>query len=81
MYWTAKNFQYICVNRPSATLHEDSVMAPKLPREHRVDVNRMFLTTLNIYICVCVCVCVCVCAVISFIGPKRMKRGRIRRGY
>jgi hypothetical protein len=49
MYWTAENFQDICANMPSATLHEDSVMAPKLPIEHRVDVNHMFLTTLNIY--------------------------------
>jgi hypothetical protein len=50
MYWAAENFQDICANMPSATLHEDSVMAPKLPIEHRVDVNHMFLTTLNIYI-------------------------------
>jgi hypothetical protein len=49
MYWTADNLQDICVNRPSATLHEDGVMAPKLPIEHRVDDNRTFLTTLNKY--------------------------------
>jgi hypothetical protein len=59
IYWTAENFQDIWANRPSTTLHEDSVMAPKLPIEHRVDVNRMFLTTLNLYMCVCVCCCCC----------------------
>jgi hypothetical protein len=50
MYWTAENLQDICVNMTSATLHEDGVMAPKLPIEHQVDGNRTFLTTLNIYI-------------------------------
>jgi hypothetical protein len=59
MYWTAENFQDICANMPSATLHEDSVMAPKLPIEHRVDVNHMFLTTLNIYIEREIYVCCC----------------------
>jgi hypothetical protein len=53
MYWIVENFQDIYGNRSFATLHEDGVMAPKLPIEHRVDVNRMFLTTLNyIYICI-----------------------------
>jgi hypothetical protein len=47
MYWTVDKLQDICVNRPSATLHKDGVMASKLPIEHRVDDNRMFLRTLN----------------------------------
>jgi hypothetical protein len=49
-----KNFQDICVNKPSTTLHEEGVMCPKLPIEHRVDDNRTFLTTLIIYIYMCV---------------------------
>jgi hypothetical protein len=75
IYWTAENFQDIWANRPSTTLHEDSVMAPKLPIEHRVDVNRMFLTTLNLYMCVCVLL------LLSHLFDRRERRGgRIRRG-
>jgi hypothetical protein len=49
MYWTTDNLEDICVSRPSATLHEDHVMAPKLPIEHGVDDNRTFLKALNKY--------------------------------
>jgi hypothetical protein len=46
-----QQFQDICVNRPSAPLHEDEgVMAPELPTKHRVDDKRKFVTTLIIYI-------------------------------
>jgi hypothetical protein len=61
MYWITENekgvvykddyenqrFQDICVNRPSAPLHEDDdIMAPKLPKEHQLDDNRKFLISL-----------------------------------
>jgi hypothetical protein len=65
MYWTAENLQDICVNMTSATLHEDGVMAPKLPIEHQVDGNRTFLTTLNIYIYISITILI----VVSCIGP------------
>jgi hypothetical protein len=42
-----QRFQDMCVNRPSAPLHEDEgVMTPKLPTEQVVDGNRKFLTSM-----------------------------------
>jgi hypothetical protein len=47
-----QRFQDICVNSPSASLHEDEdVMAPELPTKHQVDGKHKFLTALIIYMC------------------------------
>jgi hypothetical protein len=71
MYWTTENFQDICVNRPSTTLHEDGVMFPKLPIEHLVDDNHTFLTTLIFLYKFSITVLI----VVSCIGPQRTKMG------
>jgi hypothetical protein len=42
-----QRFQNICVSRPSSPLNEDEdIAAPKLPKEHRLDDSRKFLTSL-----------------------------------
>jgi hypothetical protein len=69
----------MCVNRPSAPLHEDEgVMTPKLPTEQVVDGNRKFLTSmilLYIYISTSVLI------VVSYIEPQRASKRYVLIGH
>jgi hypothetical protein len=74
-----QRFQDMCVNRPSAPLHEDEgVMTPKLPTEQVVDGNRKFLTSmilLYIYISTSVLI------VVSYIEPQRASKRYVLIGH
>jgi hypothetical protein len=75
----------MCVNRPSAPLHEDEgVMTPKLPTEQVVDGNRKFLTSmilLYIYIYIYIYISTSVLIVVSYIEPQRASKRYVLIGH